>query len=1085
MSVRWKPMILISALFVFLAAGGLLAISVALVPGGSDAILKQARSEVKAKQFDRAEIQYRRALQLDPKNPRIYEEMAAMLADRMTAEPASRARRRVEWLAALNNAATYGPQLPGPRRALLSDALAREDLAASQNWAKQLIVLESANPDAHFVLARMALEARPANTIAARKSLEILQKTEADRPRTLWLAALAAREAHDSAVLDRLLASVRDSKPSTNPVDQMARIRMRELDLEQTEAPAGLGTRVEALKDELAGLSALPLDPAPSRDRQLSQILQSAQVHLARVAARNPDARPQIEPLETQVEEVASATFEKSIEASRGEDLRPYLAYAEHLLVRNQRDRCLEVVSEALSLSLASLPAFATTAMELREVGVKAALADTTDPQRFDRAEPYIKDMLASSTERFQALGHLFRGIIDLDRSGLSPESGAAEPLDESTRATLSASALAHLKTASEGLKDVPTAKALYGVALILSKESAYGRQYLQEAIRMGADRLDARYQIWAAWSVVQAGYPEEAEPIVRRLMEQVADGQQSPDLEPTLHLLMGEIHQARRSPEELKLAREEYQKALSLGLSDSPVLKLRVAQIDAQLGDPRSALDEIGKADAGPAAEQLAVLTLKGANRLDLARKRLDAARTKYPENAELTALDAAFCLEQNQPAEAEKRLSAFLKTHPGNLELNLLKARVLASGLKQTDAARALLSQVSEQSETSQPLVQLALLELSERNYPGVEKAIRQIRNRWKDAAAADLLDAQLAFAEGNPKTAQEFLDSALKKDPSNKVALFWKAQLDDLTGSGADAQRIFEQIVRDKPVKELDAGLPLAVAAEWSLALRALDKQNYEDAIARFQALLKNPEAVELSRSIRWKLATAYAAQGQTKEVRREVEQLLSDPKVTSDERVRAADVFRNQGDEASANAQLDLVLKANPAHSGAVAYRSLMLDLQGPDGRGDHTDPFGSRPEPEPAARDLPDAGRDGEPGRCEGEGPGHRGDRRGPEGLSRVDRPASGPLRPDDRGEGPDGRRVRGSTGEGQPDRPGPHPAGGYLRRARRAGQGEGGPAHPDRRDPQNLAGRLQHAVENGRLCRRPGGRGRWPGRHEE
>ncbi|HEU5116069.1 MAG TPA: hypothetical protein VFT74_05270, partial [Isosphaeraceae bacterium] len=272
MSVRWKPMILISALFVFLAAGGLLAISVALVPGGSDSILKQARSEAKARQFDRAEIQYRRALQLDPKNPKIHEEMAGMLADRMKAEPDSRPRRRVEWLAALNNAATYGPQLPGPRRTLLGDALAREDSTASRNWAKQLIVLEPENPDANFVLAFMALETRPANTIAARKSLEILQKAEPDRPRTLWVAALAAQEAHDSTALDRLLASVRDSRPSTDPVDQMARIRMRELDLEQSEDPARLRGLVQTFKDELAALAALPLDPAPGRDRQLSQI---------------------------------------------------------------------------------------------------------------------------------------------------------------------------------------------------------------------------------------------------------------------------------------------------------------------------------------------------------------------------------------------------------------------------------------------------------------------------------------------------------------------------------------------------------------------------------------------------------------------------------------------------------------------------------------------------------------------------------------------------------------------------------------------------------------------------------------------
>jgi hypothetical protein len=125
MSVRWKPMILLSALFVFLAAGGLLAISVALVPGGAESILKQARAEARAKQYEDAWIQYRRALQLDPKDPKIHEEMAAMLAAQMKHDPASRPKKRAEWLHSLNEAATYGKQLAGPRRILLSDALAR------------------------------------------------------------------------------------------------------------------------------------------------------------------------------------------------------------------------------------------------------------------------------------------------------------------------------------------------------------------------------------------------------------------------------------------------------------------------------------------------------------------------------------------------------------------------------------------------------------------------------------------------------------------------------------------------------------------------------------------------------------------------------------------------------------------------------------------------------------------------------------------------------------------------------------------------------------------------------------------------
>ena len=101
------------------------------------------------------------------------------------------------------------------------------------------------------------------------------------------------------------------------------------------------------------------------------------------------------------------------------------------------------------------------------------------------------------------------------------------------------------------------------------------------------------------------------------------------------------------------------------------------------------------------------------------------------------------------------------------------------------------------------------------------------------------ADLLDAQLALAKQDPRTAMTFLQEALKKDPSNKLALFWKAQLDDRAGSSSEAAKAYETIARDNPVKELDDGLSLSTAANWALATIALQNRDVDAAIARLEA------------------------------------------------------------------------------------------------------------------------------------------------------------------------------------------------------------------------------------------------------
>ena len=81
MIVRWKPLLILSGLFVVIAVVGLAAMAYTLVPRSSADILPVARAERSAKRFDNALVHYRRALQQDGKNAGIYEEMAAMFAE--------------------------------------------------------------------------------------------------------------------------------------------------------------------------------------------------------------------------------------------------------------------------------------------------------------------------------------------------------------------------------------------------------------------------------------------------------------------------------------------------------------------------------------------------------------------------------------------------------------------------------------------------------------------------------------------------------------------------------------------------------------------------------------------------------------------------------------------------------------------------------------------------------------------------------------------------------------------------------------------------------------------------------------------
>src|SRR5262249_40539797 len=81
MTVRWKPLLILSALFLVIAVVSVIAFAYALVPRSSADILPMARAARASKQFANAQIHYRRALQKEPRNAAIHEELAGLCAE--------------------------------------------------------------------------------------------------------------------------------------------------------------------------------------------------------------------------------------------------------------------------------------------------------------------------------------------------------------------------------------------------------------------------------------------------------------------------------------------------------------------------------------------------------------------------------------------------------------------------------------------------------------------------------------------------------------------------------------------------------------------------------------------------------------------------------------------------------------------------------------------------------------------------------------------------------------------------------------------------------------------------------------------
>jgi cellulose synthase operon protein C len=935
MTVRWKPLLILSGVFVVVLLVGVVVIMLALVPRSSQGILKMARGAREAGRFENSEIYYKQALQLEAKNAAIHEEFANLYRDWMNHAAAEKQTAlRTDWLDHLLSAAKFDKTAKGPRRQLLKDAMIQDQAGDAVRLAKDLLIVDADNLDAHYVLAAEALEARTPNVPEIRRHLKVLDDKQASPIRRLWIRAKLADTNGDEAGRDEAFTQAAKTtlQPDADPNDRMADIRIVSLAVRSQNDPARLEIQVRNLLKHVKELGK-PEDLPPARVARLRVSLEQTQKDLTKRSDQvGPTHKKAVEALVGAIDVDLESIFKQALSGKDEPDLQTFLTYADHLRFRQQRDRCLEVIDQALQSPQATRRTANSTLLSLRSVAVEMALSNVQDNGRFERAAPHIQALLDSTDPRFQGLGHLFAGSVDFERSGMAREMGA-ERSTAKADPKLRTSALNHLRLAATELPDIAEAQARYGVVLVLAGEQNAGRQFLQNALRLGS--LEPHYQLCAAWTILQAGYPEEAEPIVAALLSQVNQGNGSPDLEAALHLLNGELHQAKRTPDDLKQAVAEFDKALASEHTPTASVVLRLAQIDVQLGQHERALKRLDNLTAQgkgePNVEQLAVLTLEEQGKKSEARARLKAARSKYRRSADLAAVDAALLAKDGKPEEADKTLDQFLSAEPDNPKLVMMRAALQAESLKNPDKARVLLNSIADRVDYSDPLVQLAALELEQNQLDAAAAVIARIRLRWSEAATSDVLEAQLALKRGNAADAISHFETALKKDPDNKIVQYWKAQLDSRNGAVEEATRSFEAIVRNKPLKEVDPGTTLMSAAQSALANLSLQAGEFDKAIRRFEDLKRNSRNGTLSKPDRWQLITAYVTKGNWPVAKSEIAAILSDAKnpAGDDERVRAANFYRQKGEEALALAQLDTVLETNPTNQSAVVTRSYIL------------------------------------------------------------------------------------------------------------------------------------------------------------
>ncbi|MGO9814037.1 MAG: tetratricopeptide repeat protein, partial [Isosphaeraceae bacterium] len=488
MTVRWKPLLILSGVFSLVAVVGVIAMAWSLVPRSAQGVLKQARTAAAASRFDDAVIYFKQALQYDARSASIHEEFANLYRDWCRTAPADRQETlKAERVDHLVKAVKFDKSARGPRVQLLEAAMNQDNDSESVYWAREVLKVDAENSDAHFILAFAELESRSPKVPEVKRHLKVLEAQNAPAMRQCLIRARLAIATGDDKARDEAFRQARSIVPPADagPVDRMARVRIEAVEI-QMEKQKGEGPLEGQVKSLLGHVKELVADPelASGRVTRLSQLLEQTQRALVQRKSKQTGGRDgTVLRLADAIEVELEGIFQKVLSANQKSDLQISLSYADHLRFRQQRDRCLQVIEEALRQPAAAQPASVIPVMGLHAVAVEMALSKQDDEARYEKSAPHVQTLLASSEPRFQGLGHLFQGAIDLEQSGLiraAAQAGRKNEMVQPAQPKLRASALNHLKLAAAQLPALAEAQARYGVALVLNQEQSLGRQYLQ-----------------------------------------------------------------------------------------------------------------------------------------------------------------------------------------------------------------------------------------------------------------------------------------------------------------------------------------------------------------------------------------------------------------------------------------------------------------------------------------------------------------------------------------------------------------------------------------------------------------------------
>ena len=200
MTVRWKPLLILSGMFFVVAVVGVIAMALTLVPRSAEGVLKQARGAAAAGRFDDAVIYFKQALQFDAKSASIHEEFANLYRDWARAAPADRQETlRNERLDHLLKAVKFDKNAKGPKIQLLEAAMAQDNAAESVYWAREVVKVDPDNADAHYVLAFEELETPSPNIPEVKRHLKALDDKNAPAIRRALIRARVAQATGDEA----------------------------------------------------------------------------------------------------------------------------------------------------------------------------------------------------------------------------------------------------------------------------------------------------------------------------------------------------------------------------------------------------------------------------------------------------------------------------------------------------------------------------------------------------------------------------------------------------------------------------------------------------------------------------------------------------------------------------------------------------------------------------------------------------------------------------------------------------------------------------------------------------------------------